>query len=41
MAEAEDPELLVFEAEDVLTRVEADGDLFDPVLKLEQGLPAL
>ncbi|MDQ3978437.1 MAG: non-homologous end-joining DNA ligase [Actinomycetota bacterium] len=41
MAEAADPELLVFEAEDVLTRVEADGDLFDPVLKLEQGLPAL
>ena len=36
-----DPELLVFEADHVLGRVEAEGDLFEPVLRLEQGLPAL
>ena len=30
---------LVFETEDVLTRVEGHGDLFEPVLKLKQKLP--
>lgn len=32
---------LVFEAKDVLARVEKMGDLFDPVLKLTQKLPQL
>jgi len=32
---------LVFEAKDVLTRVEKMGDLFEPVLKLKQKLPQL
>lgn len=35
-----DPDLLVFEASDVLKRVEKHGDLFAPVLKLEQRLPS-
>ncbi len=34
------PDLLVFEASDVLKRVEKHGDLFAPVLKLEQRLPS-
>jgi bifunctional non-homologous end joining protein LigD len=34
-----DPELLVFEAGDVIKRVEKLGDLFAPVLKLKQRLP--
>ena len=38
---AGDPELLVFEAAGVLERMEAQGDLFGPVLTLEQTLPAL
>jgi bifunctional non-homologous end joining protein LigD len=33
------PQLVVFEAEDVLRRVEKMGDLFAPVLKLKQKLP--
>jgi bifunctional non-homologous end joining protein LigD len=37
----EDPELLVFTSEKVLERVEKLGDLFAPVLKLKQKLPAL
>ena len=37
----EDPKLLVFESQDVLKRVEEMGDLFAPVLKLKQKLPAL
>ncbi|RYD81750.1 MAG: ATP-dependent DNA ligase [Verrucomicrobiaceae bacterium] len=37
----EDPETLVFETEDVLARVEENGDLFEPVLKLKQKLPKL
>ncbi|MDQ3957151.1 MAG: non-homologous end-joining DNA ligase [Actinomycetota bacterium] len=37
---AEDPEALVFEASEVLDRVEREGDLFEPVLKLRQKLPA-
>lgn len=32
---------LVFEASDVLERLEAEGDLFAPVLELEQQLPKL
>jgi bifunctional non-homologous end joining protein LigD len=36
-----DPELLVFESDEVLKRVEKHGDLFAPVLELEQRLPAL
>ena len=37
--EAGDPDALVFEAEDVLARVEEHGDLFAPVAELEQELP--
>jgi hypothetical protein len=33
--------LLVFEAKDVLARVEKRGDLFEPVLTLKQKLPQL
>jgi bifunctional non-homologous end joining protein LigD len=36
-----DPNLLVFETEDVLRRVEKHGDLFAPVLNLKQRLPRL
>ena len=39
--EAGDPGALVFEADDVLTRVEERGDLFAPVVELEQQFPAL
>ena len=39
--EAGDPEALVFEADDVLARVEERGDLFAPVVELEQALPDL
>ena len=38
-AELDDPDRLVFEAGDVLERVELRGDLFAPVVELEQGLP--
>ncbi len=38
---ANDPESLRFEAGDVLERVDADGDLFEGVLQLEQHLPKL
>jgi bifunctional non-homologous end joining protein LigD len=37
--DAEDAELLVFEQDEVLDRVERDGDLFAPVLTLVQELP--
>ncbi|HEX8689663.1 MAG TPA: non-homologous end-joining DNA ligase [Solirubrobacterales bacterium] len=37
----DDRECLVFEAGDVLERLERHGDLFAPVLELEQGLPEL
>jgi bifunctional non-homologous end joining protein LigD len=37
---ARQPEDLRFEAHDVLERVERDGDLYAPVLELEQRLPA-
>lgn len=36
-----DPKLLVFETEDTLRRCEKSGDLFEPVIKLKQRLPAL
>jgi bifunctional non-homologous end joining protein LigD len=36
-----DADALVFEAEDVLARVEESGDLFAPVLELQQRLPDL
>ena len=36
-----DPEDLVFTTDDVLARVEEHGDLFAPVLELEQRLPKL
>ncbi|MBZ5507022.1 MAG: non-homologous end-joining DNA ligase [Acidobacteriia bacterium] len=36
-----DPELLVFTADQVLNRVEKVGDLFAPVLELKQKLPSL
>ena len=37
---AGDPEDLRFEASDVLERIESHGDLYEPVLALEQRLPA-
>jgi bifunctional non-homologous end joining protein LigD len=36
----DDASLLAFEAAEVLTRIERHGDLFEPVLKLRQKLPA-
>ena len=36
-----DPKLVVFEADDVLKRVDELGDLFEPVLKLKQKLPEM
>ncbi|MBD0281572.1 MAG: ATP-dependent DNA ligase [Thermoleophilaceae bacterium] len=39
--EAGDPDALVFEADDVLDRVEERGDLFASVVELKQELPAL
>jgi bifunctional non-homologous end joining protein LigD len=38
---AADPDALVFEASDVLERMQGRGDLFAPVLELEQRLPEL
>jgi bifunctional non-homologous end joining protein LigD len=38
---AEDPDALVFEADEVLDRVAERGDLFEPVLRVEQALPEL
>lgn len=37
---AADPSLLVFEAGDVLARIDKHGDLFEPVRKLKQKLPS-
>jgi len=37
----DDPDFLVFEATDVLERIEQHGDLFAPVLELQQKLPEL
>jgi bifunctional non-homologous end joining protein LigD len=39
--ELADPGALTFEADDVLERIERDGDLFAPVLELRQELPDL
>jgi bifunctional non-homologous end joining protein LigD len=39
--ESEDASSLVFEAADVLERIESKGDLFAPVLELQQKLPEL
>jgi bifunctional non-homologous end joining protein LigD len=39
--DAGDASQLVFEAPDVLERVERDGDLFAPLLEVEQALPKL
>jgi bifunctional non-homologous end joining protein LigD len=39
--ELDDPQALVFEASDVLERVEEHGDLFAPVAELQQELPEL
>jgi bifunctional non-homologous end joining protein LigD len=39
--ELDDPDALVFEASDVLERVEEHGDLFGPVVELQQELPDL
>jgi DNA ligase D-like protein (predicted ligase) len=36
-----DPNRLVFESQDVLGRVDKNGDLFEPVLRLKQELPSL
>ena len=36
-----DPELMLFDSDEVLDRVEDRGDLFEPVLKLKQRLPKL
>jgi bifunctional non-homologous end joining protein LigD len=41
VAESGDGSSLVFEAGDVLERIEEHGDLFAPVLELEQNLPKL
>ena len=40
-AEVGDPSLLVFEWDDVLARVDEHGDLFAPLLTLQQHLPSL
>ncbi|MFN8162395.1 MAG: non-homologous end-joining DNA ligase [Solirubrobacterales bacterium] len=40
-AERDDADSLVFEAGEVLERIERHGDLFAPVLELEQSLPEL
>jgi bifunctional non-homologous end joining protein LigD len=37
----DEAQLLVFEVGDVLKRIDKHGDLFEPVLKLKQKLPAL
>jgi DNA primase len=39
--ELEHPDALVFEASDVLERVEKHGDLYAPVVELQQELPDL
>ncbi len=37
----QDPSLLVFDSNQVLARVEKQGDLYEPILKLKQKLPKL
>jgi bifunctional non-homologous end joining protein LigD len=39
VAASGDPDELAFSSDDVLARVAEHGDLFAPVLELEQGLP--
>jgi bifunctional non-homologous end joining protein LigD len=39
--EQRDQTLLTFEADELLARVEDQGDLFAPVLSVKQQLPAL
>jgi bifunctional non-homologous end joining protein LigD len=41
IADRRDPDLVAFEAREVLERIEERGDLFAPVLALEQDLPGL
>jgi bifunctional non-homologous end joining protein LigD len=41
VAETGDPAPVVLDADDVLARVEAGGDLFSPVAELEQALPRI
>jgi bifunctional non-homologous end joining protein LigD len=41
LAEEKDPELAMFEAGEVVDRLRERGDLFSPVLELEQELPGL
>jgi bifunctional non-homologous end joining protein LigD len=41
IADRRDPDLVAFEAHEVLERIEERGDLFAPVLALEQDLPGL
>jgi bifunctional non-homologous end joining protein LigD len=38
---AKDPDMLTFDAAQVLERVERHGDLYAPVAELEQELPKL
>jgi bifunctional non-homologous end joining protein LigD len=40
-AKGGDPEKIRFELPDAIKRIEKEGDLFEPVLKLKQKLPAL
>ena len=40
-ADKDDPDSLVFEAGEVIERIDQHGDLFAPVLELEQELPEL
>jgi len=40
-AKGADPERIRFEIQDAIKRIEKDGDLFEPVLKLRQKLPPL
>jgi bifunctional non-homologous end joining protein LigD len=39
--ERKDADSLVFDSDAVLERIEGEGDLFEPVLRLKQKLPAL
>jgi len=39
--ESGDPDIAVYDSDDVLERVEEHGDLFEPVLRLKQKLPEL
>ena len=41
LSERGDPELLTFDSEQALGRIEEQGDLFEPVVSLEQALPEL